>query len=125
MKLTATIRRKFRIRNKLKKVSSTDRLRLSITRSTKNISAQLIDDKKQSTILSASSNEKDMRSVKKNKIDISILVAEKLYKTASMKQSKYRFLNQMPSYTYLTQTMVITITIKCGREGIRKMVLKH
>ena len=60
MKLTATIRRKFRIRNKLKKVSSADRLRLSITRSTKNISAQLIDDKKQSTILSASSNEKDM-----------------------------------------------------------------
>jgi large subunit ribosomal protein L18 len=85
MKLTATIRRKFRIRNKLKKVSSTDRLRLSITRSTKNISAQLIDDKKQSTILSASSNEKDMRSVKKNKIDISILVAEKLAKKAQEK----------------------------------------
>ena len=86
MKLTATIRRKFRIRNKLKKVSSTDRLRLSITRSTKNISAQLIDDKKQSTILSASSNEKDIRSVKKNKIDISILVAEKLAKKAQEKK---------------------------------------
>jgi large subunit ribosomal protein L18 len=85
MKLTAAIRRKFRIRNKLKKVSSADRLRLSITRSTKNISAQLIDDKKQSTILSASSNEKDMRSVKKNKIDISILVAEKLAKKAQEK----------------------------------------
>ncbi len=85
MKLTATIRRKFRIRNKLKKVSSADRLRLSITRSTKNISAQLIDDKKQSTILSASSNEKDMKSVKKNKIDISILVAEKLAKKAQEK----------------------------------------
>tara|TARA_Y100001936_G_C15888003_1_gene566431 strand:- start:508 stop:861 length:354 start_codon:yes stop_codon:yes gene_type:complete len=85
MKLTATIRRKFRIRNKLKKVSSADRLRLTITRSTKNISAQLIDDKKQSTILSASSNEKDMKSVKKNKIDISILVAEKLAKKAQEK----------------------------------------
>ena len=85
MKLTATIRRKFRIRNKLKKVSSADRLRLSITRSTKNISAQLIDDKKQSTILSASSNEKDIRSVNKNKIDISILVAEKLAKKAQEK----------------------------------------
>ena len=85
MKLTATIRRKFRIRNKLKKVSSADRLRLSITRSNKNISAQLIDDKKQSTILSASSNEKDIRSVNKNKIDISILVAEKLAKKAQEK----------------------------------------
>ena len=72
MQLTAAIRRKFRVRNKLKKISNTDRLRLSITRSTKNISAQIIDDKKQATILSASSNEKDMRSAKKNKTDILI-----------------------------------------------------
>ena len=35
MKLTAAIRRKYRIRNKLKKVSGAERLRLSITRSTK------------------------------------------------------------------------------------------
>ena len=58
MKLTAAIRRKFRVRNKLKKISSNERLRLSISRSTKNISAQIIDDKNQATILSASSNEK-------------------------------------------------------------------
>ena len=85
MKLTASIRRKYRVRNKLKKISSNDRLRLSITRSIKNISAQIIDDKNQSTILSASSNEKDMRSVKKNKTDLSILVAEKLAKKAQEK----------------------------------------
>ena len=82
MKITATVRRKFRVRNKLKKISKGDRLRLSITRSIKNISAQIIDDSNQSTILSASSNEKDMRSIKKNKIDLSILVAEKLAKKA-------------------------------------------
>ena len=82
MKLTATIRRKYRVRNKLKKISSKDRLRLSISRSTKNISAQIIDDKNQSTILSASSNEKDLKSIKKNKMDISIIVAEKLAKKA-------------------------------------------
>ena len=85
MKLTASIRRKFRVRNKLKKISSNDRLRLSITRSIKNISAQIIDDKNQSTILSASSNQKDMRSAKKNKTDLSILVAEKLAKKAQEK----------------------------------------
>ena len=82
MKLTSTIRRKFRIRNKLKKVSSKDRLRLSISRSTKNISAQIIDDIKQVTIISASSNEKDLKSLKKNKSEISSLVAEKLAKKA-------------------------------------------
>ena len=82
MKLTSTIRRKFRIRNKLKKVSNNDRLRLSISRSTKNISAQIIDDVKQITIISASSNEKDLKSLKKNKSEISSLVAEKLAKKA-------------------------------------------
>ena len=82
MKLTSTIRRKFRIRNKLKKVSNKDRLRLSISRSTKNISAQIIDDVKQITIISASSNEKDLKSLKKNKSEISSLVAEKLAKKA-------------------------------------------
>ena len=82
MKLTSSIRRKFRIRNKLKKVSNKDRLRLSISRSTKNISAQIIDDVKQITIISASSNEKDLKSLKKNKSEISSLVAEKLAKKA-------------------------------------------
>ena len=82
MKLTSTIRRKFRIRNKLKKVSNKDRLRLSISRSIKNISAQIIDDIKQVTIISASSNEKDLKSLKKNKTEISSLVAEKLAKKA-------------------------------------------
>ena len=82
MKLTSSIRRKFRIRNKLKKVSKKDRLRLSISRSTKNISAQIIDDVKQITIISASSNEKDLKSLKKNKSEISSLVAEKLAKKA-------------------------------------------
>ena len=82
MKLTSTIRRKFRIRNKLKKVSSKDRLRLCISRSTKNISAQIIDDVNRITVISASSNEKDLKTLKKNKSEISSLVAEKLAKKA-------------------------------------------
>ena len=46
MKLNTIERKKFRIRNKGKKVSSPDRLRLSVSRSSKNISAQIIDDVK-------------------------------------------------------------------------------
>ena len=43
-----------RIRSKLKKVN-TDRLRLTVYRSSKNISAQIIDDSKSKTLVSASS----------------------------------------------------------------------
>ena len=54
MKLTTRERKKFRIRGNLKKVSSQERYRLSVSRSSKNISAQIIDDGKNITILSAS-----------------------------------------------------------------------
>ena len=46
MKLTTKQRKIFRVRKNLKKVSSYDRLRLSVSRSSKNISAQIIDDNK-------------------------------------------------------------------------------
>ena len=67
MKLTTKDRKRFRIRNKLKKVSKTDRYRLSISRSSKNISAQIIDDTKNITLVSASSIEKEIKSQKKSK----------------------------------------------------------
>ena len=86
MKITRSIRKNFRIRNKLKKVAKPGRFRLCITRSSKNNSAQIIDDKEQKTLLSASSNQKDVKELKKNKTDISILVAEKLAKKAQDKK---------------------------------------
>ena len=46
MKISTLDREKFRVRNKLKKVSSKDRFRLCVSRSTENISAQIIDDTK-------------------------------------------------------------------------------
>ena len=61
MKLNNKIRKKFRISNKVKRVASIDRYRLSISRSSKNISAQIIDDNKKITLLSASSVEKDIK----------------------------------------------------------------
>ena len=87
MKLSTTIRKKFRITNKLKKVSKPDRFRLSIFRSSKNISAQIIDDSKNITLLSASSIEKDIKATKtKNKTELSKIVAEKLAKKAQEKK---------------------------------------
>mgnify|MGYP005743298225 CR=1 FL=1 len=38
MKISTLDRKKFRVRNKLKKVSGKDRFRLSVSRSTKNLS---------------------------------------------------------------------------------------
>ena len=61
MKLTTGIRKKFRVSKKVKKVASKDRFRLCISRSSKNISAQIIDDSKNMTLLSASSVEKDIK----------------------------------------------------------------
>ena len=87
MKLNTIARKKFRVTNKVKKVSPPDRFRLSISRSIKNISAQIIDDVKHVTLLSASSIEKDVKSMKKvNKIELSKIVAEKLAKKAQEKK---------------------------------------
>ena len=87
MKLTTSIRKKFRVTNKVKKVSSKERFRLCISRSAKNISAQIIDDSKNTTLLSASSVEKDIKSKSKvNKTELSKIVAEKLAKKAQEKK---------------------------------------
>ena len=86
MKLTTSIRKRFRVSNKVKKVASKDRFRLCISRSTKNISAQIIDDIKNVTLLSASSTEKDLKSQERvNKTELSKLVAQKLAKKAQEK----------------------------------------
>ena len=85
MKLSSIERKKFRIRNKLKKVASTERFRLSVSRSSRNISAQIIDDTKNITLVSATSNEKDIKSLKKNKTELSSIVAEKLASKAKEK----------------------------------------
>ena len=87
MRLTANKRRKFRVVKKLKSVANKDRFRLSISRSSKNISAQIIDDSKNITLLSASSVEKDFKSQTKiTKTELSKIVAEKLAKKALEKK---------------------------------------
>ncbi len=87
MKLTTETRKRFRVSNKVKKVAPKERFRLCIFRSAKNISAQIIDDTKKMTLLSASSIEKDIKSgTKVNKSELSKIVAEKLAKKAQEKK---------------------------------------
>jgi large subunit ribosomal protein L18 len=87
MKINTSIRKRFRVSNKVKKVAKADRFRLSISRSSKNISAQIIDDVKRVTLLSASSVEKDIKSNEKiNKTELSKKVAIKLAKKANEKK---------------------------------------
>ncbi len=85
MRLSRSERKKFILKNKIKKVAKIDRFRLCVSRSIRNFSAQIIDDQKQLTLVSASSFEKDIKSQNKNKSDLSTLVAEKLAKKAKEK----------------------------------------
>ena len=86
MKLTTKDRKKFRIRNKLKSVSNKDRYRLTVARSAKNISAQIIDDFNKVTLVSASSLEKEIKEKNKTKKELSSIVAEVLAKKAQEKK---------------------------------------
>ena len=87
MRLNTIERKKFRVRKKLKTVSK-DRYRLSVSRSTRNISAQIIDDEKNITLVSASSIDKEIKGQKKNKSELSTIVAEILAKKANEKNIK-------------------------------------
>ena len=112
MKLKAIDRKKFRVRNKAKKVSSPDRFRLSISRSSKNISAQIIDDVKNITLVSCSSIEKDIRSMDKvNKTEISKIVAEKLAKKAQEKKISKIFFDR-GIYKYHGRVKVFAETLR-------------
>lgn len=76
-------KRAVRIRNKLKKINST-RFRLTVFRSSRNISAQIIDDKNNKTLVSASSIKE--KSSGKKKTDLSLHVAGILAKRALEKK---------------------------------------
>ena len=79
------IKRAQRIRRKLRKIN-TSRFRLSVYRSSRNISAQIIDDKNNKTIVSASSIEKGKKNTKVKKIEMSNSIAELLAKRALEKK---------------------------------------
>ena len=72
-----------RIRRKLKQVNS-ERFRLTVFKSSRNISAQIIDDKSNKTLISATSIKE--KNTNKKKTDLSLLVAEMLTKKAMEKK---------------------------------------
>ena len=77
-------KRSQRIRRKLKSVN-TERFRLTVFKSSKNISAQIIDDINNKTLISASSNKKNTSRPKK-RADLSVFVADILIKKALEKK---------------------------------------
>ena len=77
-------KRELRNRKKLRTVSI--RYRVSIFRSLKNISAQIIDDKEKKTLVSVSSIEKEIKANKKKKSETSTLLGEILAKRAVEKK---------------------------------------
>ena len=83
-KINRKLKRKIRNRKKLKDVSQ-NRLRVTVTKSLKNLSAQIIDDNSKKTLVSASSIEKEVKSKKMKKIEKSSLIAEILAKRAKEK----------------------------------------
>ncbi len=67
-KRTLFLKRRLRVRNKLRKVNA-GRVRLSVHRSNKNISVQLIDDVAGRTLAAASSMEPGLGVVGKNNVE--------------------------------------------------------
>ena len=84
-KINSKIKRKIRNRKKLKDVNS-DKLRITVFKSSKNISAQIIDDKIRKTLVSASSTEKELKKNKAKKMDLSNILGELLAKRAKEKK---------------------------------------
>jgi large subunit ribosomal protein L18 len=78
------IKRKLRNRKKLKNVIN-NKLRVCVTKSLNNLSAQIIDDKQKKTLVSASSIEKEIKSKKMKKMEKSSMIGEILAKRAKEK----------------------------------------
>ncbi|MBU2959820.1 50S ribosomal protein L18 [Citreicella sp. C3M06] len=75
------LKRRLRVRNKLRKVNA-GRVRLSVHRSNKNISVQLIDDVNGVTLAAASSMEKDLGVVGKGNVEAATKVGAALAERA-------------------------------------------
>ena len=84
-KINNKLKRKLRNRKKLKNVNR-NRLRVSVSKSLKNLSAQIIDDKAKKTLVSASSIEKEIKAKKVKKMEKSTLIGEILAKRAKEKK---------------------------------------
>ena len=83
-KINKKIKRKLRNRKKIKNVS-VNKLRISVSKSLNNLSAQIIDDSQKKTLVSVSSTEKEIKAKKVKKMEKSSLIGEILAKRAKEK----------------------------------------
>ena len=114
-KINNKIKRRLRNRKKLKSVSF-DKLRISVNKSLNNLSAQIIDDQQNKTLVSVSSSEKEIKNKKIKKIEKSSLVGEILAKRAKEKNIDKVYFDR-GDYKYHGR-------IKVFAETLRKNVLK-
>ena len=83
-KISQKLKRRLRNRKKLKKINS-NKQRVTISKSLNHLSAQIVDDTKRKTLVSASSIEKDIKSKKLKKMEKSNFIGEILAKRAKEK----------------------------------------
>ena len=83
-KISQKLKRRLRNRKKLKKINS-NKYRVTISKSLNHLSAQIVDDTKRKTLVSASSIEKDIKSKKLKKMEKSNFIGEILAKRAKEK----------------------------------------
>ena len=102
-------KRSLRIRKKLKKVNS-ERFRLTVYRSSRNISAQIIDDLNNKTLVAATSVEKKTANKKKKK-DLTIHVAGLLAKKALEKKITKVYFDR-GSYKYHGRIKIFADTLR-------------
>ena len=103
-------KRKLRNRKKLKDVSS-NRPRITIPKTLRNLSAQIIDDTKKITLVSASSTEKDIKNKNIKKIEKSNLIGEILAKRAKEKKIIEVFFDRGP-YKYHGRVKAFAETLR-------------
>ena len=113
------LKRKSRIRSKLKKVNL-DKPRLTVFRSLKNIYAQIIDDNKHITIVSASSREKNFDKMSKSKISVAVgkLIAER-----SAKKGVKEVFFDRGKYKYHGRIKLLAETAR--KEGLKSVSYTH
>ena len=103
-------KRKIRNRKKLKDVNS-NRYRISVTKSLNNLSAQIIDDKQNKTLVSASSIEKDIKAKKVKKMEKSNLIGEILAKRAKEKNISEVYFDR-GAYRYHGRVKIFAETLR-------------
>ena len=111
MKKTNTkIKRKLRNRKKLKSVN-VGRYRISVSKSLNNLSAQIIDDKQNKTLVSASSTEKEIKTKRIKKMEKSSLIGEILAKRAKEKNINEVYFDR-GEYKYHGRVKVFAETLR-------------